>query len=369
MKAVDGSQYDALHSGGLNLVDINSPVSWGKHPQILRITNLVQVKIFPHPQDRISKAMDTFDPVMFENYRAGERNTAEEMKISPESNFLNDIEERNVQPATTNQDLSREDRNLSPAKRARGDFPGIERGLSNWVRGKQKSGHLLTDATIKEKARFFATTVGNNEAYQKTNSTSWLEKFKQKNGIGAAQWRASETNISDSGSLNADSAGAPASQTPNGTSPTSPNGMSSLSSDAESIPDTQQKQLLDMQIEIERQRRAQAQRQARIKAYAQTQGQAQALEAQQQQQEQQQRPQYPTPQPTQQRLYQKYDTQTEGRIYQTLLESVGREHPNGIIQVDRVRQLLQLSQQQAHEQAIASLDREEKIRRRQWQRA
>jgi hypothetical protein len=99
------------------------------------------------------------------------------------------------------------------------------------VRNQQKSGHLLTDAAIKEKARFFATTVGNNESHLKTNSTSWLEKFKQKNGIGGAKLtrRASETNISDSGSLNADSAGASASQTPNGISPTSPNGLPSPS--------------------------------------------------------------------------------------------------------------------------------------------
>jgi len=108
-------------------------------------------------------------------------------------------------------------------KRAKGKFPDIERALSNWVRNMQKQGHPLTDAAIKEKARFFATTVGNNESHLKTNSTSWLEKFKQKNGIGGAKLtrRASETNISDSGSLNPDSAGGSASQTPNGISPTS----------------------------------------------------------------------------------------------------------------------------------------------------
>jgi hypothetical protein len=125
-----------------------------------------------------------------------------------------------------------EDRSLSPVKRAKGKFPDIERALSNWVRNMQKQGHPLTDAAIKEKARFFATTVGsNNESHLKTNSTSWLEKFKQKNGIGGAKLtrRASETNISDSGSLNPDSAGGSASQTPNGISPTSPSGLPSPS--------------------------------------------------------------------------------------------------------------------------------------------
>jgi hypothetical protein len=123
-----------------------------------------------------------------------------------------------------------EDRSLSPVKRAgKGKFPDIDRALSNWVRNSQKQGIPLTDAAIKEKARFFAATVGNNDSHVKANSTSWLEKFKQKNGIGAGKLlrRASETNISDSGSLNPDSAGPSASQTPNGISPTSPGELES----------------------------------------------------------------------------------------------------------------------------------------------
>lgn len=124
-----------------------------------------------------------------------------------------------------------EDRSLSPVKRTKGKFPDIERALSNWVRNQQKHGHALTDRAIKDKALFFASTVGNNESHLKTNSTSWLEKFKQKNGLGGAKLtrRASETNISDSGSLAPDSAGGSASQTPNGISPTSPSGLPSPS--------------------------------------------------------------------------------------------------------------------------------------------
>ncbi|KAF4631798.1 hypothetical protein G7Y89_g6336 [Cudoniella acicularis] len=124
-----------------------------------------------------------------------------------------------------------EDRSLSPVKRAKGKFPDIERALSNWVRNTQKQGIPLTDAAIKEKARFFATTVGNDESHLKTNSTSWLEKFKQKNGIGSGRLsrRASETNISDSGSLNPESIAPSTSQTPGGVSPTSPGGLPSPS--------------------------------------------------------------------------------------------------------------------------------------------
>lgn len=124
-----------------------------------------------------------------------------------------------------------EDRTLSPVKRSKNKFPDIERALTNWARNQQKQGNPLSDADIKEKARFFANTVGPNDSHLKTNSTSWLEKFKQKNGIGGAKLnrRASESNISDSGSLNPDSAGGSASQTPNGVSPTSPRDLPSPS--------------------------------------------------------------------------------------------------------------------------------------------
>lgn len=35
----------------------------------------------------------------------------------------------------------------------------------------------MTNVAIKEKAEYFATVVGNNESYLKTNSTSWLEEW------------------------------------------------------------------------------------------------------------------------------------------------------------------------------------------------
>lgn len=129
-----------------------------------------------------------------------------------------------------------EDRSLSPVKRAKGKFPDIDRALANWVRNSQKQGIPLTDAAIKEKARFFAATVGNPDSHSKANSTSWLEKFKQKNGIGGGKLlrRASETNIPDPGSLNHDSATTPASQTPSGVSPTSPGDLASPLSTAKS---------------------------------------------------------------------------------------------------------------------------------------
>lgn len=125
--------------------------------------------------------------------------------------------------------LAPEDRSLSPVKRAKGSkLPDSERTLSNWLRKATDQGRQVTDDEIREQARFFGT-VG-PEIHQKMSSASWLEKFKQKNGIGTKLMRrASETNISDISSLNPDSAGPSASQTPNGVSPTSPGGVLSPS--------------------------------------------------------------------------------------------------------------------------------------------
>lgn len=105
---------------------------------------------------------------------------------------------------------------LSPVKRAKGKFPDIERALSNWVRNTQKQGLPLTDAAIKDKARFFASTVGNNDNSLKTTSTSWLEKFKQKNGIGSGKMvrKDADTAMSDTAAGHADSSATSTAQTP-----------------------------------------------------------------------------------------------------------------------------------------------------------
>ncbi|KAI9770109.1 MAG: hypothetical protein M1840_003559 [Geoglossum simile] len=120
-----------------------------------------------------------------------------------------------------------DDGSRSPVKRSKGKFPDIERALSVWAKNSQKQGIHVTDGMIREKARFFATTVGNSESHLKANSTSWLEKFKQKNGLTGAKGskKKSEPNESDGG-LSRDTS---ATHTPNGTniSPTSPNGVAS----------------------------------------------------------------------------------------------------------------------------------------------
>ncbi|MCJ1256396.1 hypothetical protein MMC24_004217 [Lignoscripta atroalba] len=120
-----------------------------------------------------------------------------------------------------------DDGSRSPIKRSKGKFPDIERALSNWARNHQRQGLPLSDSIIRDKARFFANTVGSSESHVKVNSSSWLEKFKQKNHLlGAKPRKASDANDSDCG-LNLDSKSG--SHTPNGISPVSPSGLASPS--------------------------------------------------------------------------------------------------------------------------------------------
>ncbi|OCL06415.1 CenpB-DNA-bind-domain-containing protein [Glonium stellatum] len=121
--------------------------------------------------------------------------------------------------------LYQDDGSRSPIKRSKGKFPDIERALSNWARNHQRQGLPLNDAMIREKARFFATTVGNSESHLKANSTSWLEKFKQKNNLMGAKSRKNSLAEESEGTSNPPSN----SQTPNGISPTSPSGVPSPS--------------------------------------------------------------------------------------------------------------------------------------------
>ena len=114
--------------------------------------------------------------------------------------------------------LYQEDGSRSPVRKAKGKFPDIERALSNWAKNHQKQGLPLTDALIKEKFRFFATTVGSSESLPKANNNSWLEKFKQKNNLMGAKSRKSSVVEETEAASNPGSG----THTPSNTSPTSP---------------------------------------------------------------------------------------------------------------------------------------------------
>ncbi|KAF2680343.1 CenpB-DNA-bind-domain-containing protein [Lentithecium fluviatile CBS 122367] len=118
--------------------------------------------------------------------------------------------------------LYQDDGSRSPIKRSKGKFPDIERALSNWARNHQRQGLPLTDGIIREKARFFAQTVGNSDTHLKANSTSWLEKFKQKNNLMGAKSRKNSIAEESEGTSNPPSNV----HTPGGISPASPSGVS-----------------------------------------------------------------------------------------------------------------------------------------------
>ncbi|EEH39376.1 hypothetical protein PAAG_08645 [Paracoccidioides lutzii Pb01] len=124
-----------------------------------------------------------------------------------------------------------DDGSRSPIKKSKGKFPDIERALSNWVRNHQRQGGQLSDAMIKEKALFFASTVGGPENHQKILSSSWLEKFKQKNYLLSTQSRkgsvdtVNELEIPKNGLSNTSLS----SQNPNGLSPLSQSGTTTPS--------------------------------------------------------------------------------------------------------------------------------------------
>ncbi|KAH7555429.1 hypothetical protein BM1_07052 [Bipolaris maydis] len=118
--------------------------------------------------------------------------------------------------------LYQDDGSRSPIKRSKGKFPDIERALSNWARNHQRQGLPLSDAIIRDKARFFAQTVGNSDSHLKANSTSWLEKFKQKNHLMGAKSRKGSIAEESEGTSNPPSNA----HTPSAISPTSPGGVS-----------------------------------------------------------------------------------------------------------------------------------------------
>ncbi|KAF5659924.1 centromere binding B [Fusarium heterosporum] len=100
--------------------------------------------------------------------------------------------------------LKRDQEPENPAvKRGKGKHPDFDRTLSNYVRRQQQRGFQVSDEEIMEQARLFAHASGNQEGVLNNLNSSWLQKFKQKHGIGAGKLmrRASEANIPDSARL------------------------------------------------------------------------------------------------------------------------------------------------------------------------
>ncbi|KAL8996259.1 MAG: hypothetical protein Q9169_004190 [Polycauliona sp. 2 TL-2023] len=131
--------------------------------------------------------------------------------------------------------LHPDDGSRSPIKRSKGKFPDIERAVSNWAKNHQRQGLPLSNESIRDKARMFATTVGSSDCVSKVNNPNWLEKFKQKNRLlGAGLPDSSENEDSD---MIQPSDPASGEQTPNAISPISPAGDQSASTENDVLKD------------------------------------------------------------------------------------------------------------------------------------
>lgn len=88
---------------------------------------------------------------------------------------------------------------------AKSKNPDFDRTLSNFVRKQQQSGHEVKDEDIMDQAKLFARASGSGsqqDGLLNSLTSSWLQKFKQKHGLGGGGGRlirrASEANIPDS---------------------------------------------------------------------------------------------------------------------------------------------------------------------------
>ena len=79
---------------------------------------------------------------------------------------------------------------------------------------------------IRDKALFFANSVGGSEGHHKVNSSNWLERFKQKNHLLGSKPSKTDSNDLDSGTRQKTKSQS-VSHTPSGVSPVSPSGTSS----------------------------------------------------------------------------------------------------------------------------------------------
>ena len=96
--------------------------------------------------------------------------------------------------------LNSEERSSSPVKRTgKGKGANVEKALANYLQKAKKNGIVVTREALKERALAF-TSLASGDSLLEFTSSSWLDKFMSKHGIGSSRLirRASETNIPDS---------------------------------------------------------------------------------------------------------------------------------------------------------------------------
>ncbi|EAQ90955.1 hypothetical protein CHGG_02890 [Chaetomium globosum CBS 148.51] len=137
------------------------------------------------------------------------------------------VERSTVSKVLRNKDkyLNSEERSSSPVKRTgKGKGANVEKALANYLQKAKKNGIVVTREALKERALAF-TSLASGDSLLEFTSTSWLDKFMSKHGIGSSRLirRASETNIPDSMRTSGSPSLAP-SQPHSAISPASPSG-------------------------------------------------------------------------------------------------------------------------------------------------
>ena len=120
---------------------------------------------------------------------------------------------------------SSDERSSSPVKRTgKGKGANVEKALINYVQKAKRNGIAVTSEALKERALAF-TSLATGDSLLEFTSSTWLDKFMSKHGIGSSRLirRASETNIPDSIRASGSPSLAP-SQPHSAISPASPSG-------------------------------------------------------------------------------------------------------------------------------------------------
>jgi hypothetical protein len=92
--------------------------------------------------------------------------------------------------------LSQDDGTKNQIKPGR-KFPDIERAVANWVKNEKRHGRAVTDDQIFDQFKHFARTVVNSDQQLKGVNNTWLEAFKQKNGLSPKSRKGSSASELD----------------------------------------------------------------------------------------------------------------------------------------------------------------------------
>jgi hypothetical protein len=143
--------------------------------------------------------------------------------------------------------LNPDDRSSSPIRKNKVKSPDVEKTLSAWFR-RENAKRAVMDDEIQEQYRHFSLgTAGSADPVNTALSSTWLAKFKQKNGMegGKLVRRQSETSIPDSARM---SPAPTPSQPSSALSPASPQGRISPAA-GEDDRDTAAGSYMDFQLD------------------------------------------------------------------------------------------------------------------------